>query len=109
MNTTMRALKIVITTMPIIDVRQLNITTLLVVWFGGNFVVGGSMGVGDLTAFTTYITQILMSLMMVSMLFLQLSRALASSSRITEVLKTDVDLTDENADQKDKKVRKRQS
>ena len=45
------------------------------------------MGVGDLTAFTTYITQILMSLMMVSMLFLQLSRALASSTRITEVLK----------------------
>ena len=45
-----------------------------------------------------------MSLMMVSMLFLQLSRALASSTRITEVLKTDVDLTDENAGQKDKKV-----
>ena len=103
MNTTMRALKIVITTMPIMTLAM-NITTLLVVWFGGNFVVGGSMGVGDLTAFTTYITQILMSLMMVSMLFLQLSRALASSSRITEVLKTDVDLTDENADQKDKKV-----
>lgn len=103
MNTTMRALKIVITTMPIM-MLAMNITTLLVVWFGGNFVVGGSMGVGDLTAFTTYITQILMSLMMVSMLFLQLSRALASSTRITEVLKTDVDLTDENAGQKDKKV-----
>ena len=102
MNTTMRALKIVITTMPIM-MLAMNITTLLVVWFGGNFVVGGSMGVGDLTAFTTYITQILMSLMMVSMLFLQLSRALASSTRITEVLKTDVDLTDENAGQKDKK------
>ena len=98
MNTTMRALKIVITTMPIMTLAM-NITTLLVVWFGGNFVVGGSMGVGDLTAFTTYITQILMSLMMVSMLFLQLSRALASSTRITEVLKTDVDLTDENAGQ----------
>ena len=103
MNTTMRALKIVITTMPIMTLAM-NITTLLVVWFGGNFVVGGSMGVGDLTAFTTYITQILVSLMMVSMLFLQLSRALASSTRITEVLKTDVDLTDENAGQKDKKV-----
>lgn len=103
MNTTMRALKIVITTMPIMTLAM-NITTLLVVWFGGNFVVGGSMGVGDLTAFTTYITQILMSLMMVSTLFLQFSRALASSTRITEVLKTDVDLTDENAGQKDKKV-----
>lgn len=50
MNTTMRALKIVITTMPIM-MLAMNITTLLVVWFGGNFVVGGSMGVGDLTAF----------------------------------------------------------
>ena len=103
MNTTMRALKIVIMTMPIMTLAM-NITTLLVVWFGGNFVVGGSMGVGDLTAFTTYITQILMSLMMVSMLFLQLSRALASSTRITEVLKTDVDLTDENAGQKDENI-----
>ncbi len=45
------------------------------------------MGVGDLTAFTTYITQILMSLMMVSMLFLQLSRALASSTKLRKCLK----------------------
>ncbi len=103
MNTTMRALKIVITTMPVVTLAM-NITTLVVVWLGGNFVVGGTMGVGDLTAFTTYITQILTSLMMVSMLFLQLSRALASSARITEVLKTDVDLTDDNASRKDKKV-----
>ncbi len=103
MDTTMRALKIVITTMPVMTLAM-NITTLVVVWTGGNFVVGGTMGVGELTAFTTYITQILMSLMMVSMLFLQLSRALASSARITEVLKTDIDLTDDNASAKDKKV-----
>lgn len=103
MNTTMRALKIVITTMPVM-MLAMNITTLVVVYMGGNFVIGGSMGVGDLTAFTTYITQILMSLMMVSMLFLQLSRALASSSRITEVLKTEADLTDDNASQKDRIV-----
>ena len=63
------------------------------------------MGVGELTAFTTYITQILMSLMMVSMLFLQLSRALASSARITEVLKTEVDLTDDNASEKNRIVK----
>lgn len=103
MNTTMRALKIVITTMPVMTLAM-NVTTLVVVYMGGNFVIGGSMGVGDLTAFTTYITQILMSLMMVSMLFLQLSRALASSSRITEVLKTEADLTDDNASQKDRLV-----
>jgi ATP-binding cassette subfamily B protein len=103
MNSTLRAMKIVVTTMPVMTLAM-NITTLVVVWTGGNFVVEGTMGVGELTAFTTYITQILMSLMMVSMLFLQLSRALASSSRITEVLKTDVDLTDDNASQKDKIV-----
>ena len=103
MNSTLRAMKIVVTTMPVMTLAM-NITTLVVVWTGGNFVVGGSMGVGELTAFTTYITQILMSLMMVSMLFLQLSRAMASFSRIGEVLETDVDLTDEMSAQKDKKV-----
>lgn len=103
MNSTLGALKIVVTTMPVM-MLAMNVTTLVVVWLGGKFVVGGSMGVGELTAFTTYITQILMSLMMVSMLFLQLSRALASTARITEVLKTESDLTDENASGKDKKV-----
>ena len=103
MNSTLRAMKIVVTTMPVMTLAM-NITTLVVVWTGGNFVVGSSMGVGELTAFTTYITQILMSLMMVSMLFLQLSRAMASFSRIGEVLETDVDLTDEMSSQKDKKV-----
>ena len=103
MNSTLRAMKIVVTTMPVMTLAM-NITTLVVVWTGGRFVVGGSMGVGELTAFTTYITQILMSLMMVSMLFLQLSRALASSARITEVLETKADLTDEKASEKEKTV-----
>lgn len=103
MNSTLRAMKIVVTTMPVMTLAM-NITTLVVVWTGGNFVISGSMGVGELTAFTTYITQILTSLMMVSMLFLQLSRALASSARVKEVLKTDVDLTDDKASRKDKKV-----
>lgn len=103
MNSTLRALKIVITTMPVMTLAM-NITTLAVVWLGGNFVVEGTMGVGDLTAFITYITQILMSLMMVSMLFMQLSRALASSARIKEVLNTYPDLTDDRASEKDRLV-----
>ena len=102
-DTTLRALKVVVTTMPIVTLAM-NVTTLVVVWTGGRFVIGGSMGVGELTAFTTYITQILMSLMMVSMLFLQLSRALASSARVKEVLATEIDLTDDDAKQKDKTV-----
>ena len=50
---------------------------------------------GDLTAFTTYIVQILMSLMMLAMVFLNSSRALASIKRINEVLDTVIDLTDD--------------
>ncbi len=104
MNSTLRAMRIVIATMPSVTLAM-NVTTLVVVWTGGNFVIDGFMGVGELTAFTTYITQILMSLMMVSMLFLQFSRALASSKRIGEVLNTEVDLTDENAKCRDKEVK----
>ena len=103
MNSTLRALKIVVTTMPVMTLAM-NITTLVIVWIGGNFVVSGTMEVGELVAFTTYITQILMSLMMVSMLFLQLSRALASSARVKEVLSTEVDLTDDKSANKDKVV-----
>ncbi|MCI8453065.1 MAG: ABC transporter ATP-binding protein [Lachnospiraceae bacterium] len=99
----MRALKIVIATMPVM-MLAMNLTTLAVVWYGGNLIIGGTMPVGDLTAFTTYIVQILMSLMMLSMVFLQSSRAQASLVRINEVLDTEIDLNDEKAAQKEKKV-----
>ncbi|MFR8036706.1 ABC transporter ATP-binding protein [Clostridium fessum] len=101
----LRALKIVIATMPVM-MFAMNVTTLAVVWFGGNLIIGGRMEVGDLTAFTTYIVQILMSLMMLSMVFLQSSRAMASIRRIDEVLDEPIDLSDENASQKDRKVEK---
>lgn len=101
----LRALKIVIATMPVM-MFAMNVTTLAVVWFGGNLIIGGRMAVGDLTAFTTYIVQILMSLMMLSMVFLQSSRAMASIRRIDEVLDEPIDLNDENASQKDRKVEK---
>ena len=101
----LRALKIVIATMPVM-MFAMNVTTLAVVWFGGNLIIGGRMAVGDLTAFTTNIVQILMSLMMLSMVFLQSSRAMASIRRIDEVLDEPIDLSDENASQKDRKVEK---
>ena len=59
------------------------------------------MPVGELTAFATYIVQILMSLMMLSMVFLQLSRAVASIRRVNEVMDTEIDLTDRDASRKD--------
>ncbi len=100
---TLSAMNIVIVTMPLMTLAM-NITTLAVVWLGGRFVVAGSMEIGELTAFTTYIVQILMSLMMVSQLILQFSRAAASSNRICEVLNTKIDLTDDNAKFPDKNV-----
>lgn len=93
-QSSLNAFKIVIFNMPIM-MFLMNATTLAVVWFGGRQILSGSMPVGDLTAFTTYIVQILMSLMMLAMVLLQSSRALASLHRITEVLDTDVTLTDD--------------
>lgn len=99
----LRAMRIVIMTMPVM-MLAMNITTLAVVWYGGNMIIGGTMLVGDLTAFTTYIVQILMSLMMLSMVFLQSARAMASVKRINEVMRTEIDLTDKDAGQREKKV-----
>ena len=99
-NAGLDAFKVVIIQMPIMTLAM-NVTTIAVVWFGGNQILGGRMQVGDLTAFTTYVTQILMSLMMLAMVLLQSSRAVASSKRILEVLDTEIDLTDEEAACKD--------
>jgi len=84
----------------------MNFTTLAVLYFGGNQVIGASMPVGDLTAFVTYITQILMSFMMTAMLFMNSSRAMASARRIREVLDEPLDLSDEGAKQPGKLVEK---
>lgn len=101
----LRALKMVVMTMPIMTLAM-NITTLAVVWFGGQQVMAGDMLIGDLSAFTTYVVQILSSLMMVAMIILQSSRAMASSKRIKEVMQEKVDLNDEQAAQKELKVTK---
>lgn len=74
-DSSLNAMKIVIATMPIM-MFAMNVTTLAVVWYGGNIIIAGNMQVGDLTAFTTYIVQILMSLMMLSMVLLQSSAPL---------------------------------
>ena len=102
-ETSLSAMKIVICTMPIMTLAM-NVTTIAVVWYGGNLIIGGSMEMGDLTAFITYITQILSSLMMLSMIFLNASRAGVSLKRINEVLDTEIDLNDDHASQKEKIV-----
>ena len=84
----------------------MNLTTLAVIWLGGKMVMVGNMAVPDLAAFITYITQILMSLTMFTMMFMSSSRALASSKRIIEVLDEKIDLNDDNAQRKDLTVTK---
>ena len=98
------AFKVVIIQMPLMTFAM-NVTIIAIVWFGGNQILNGTMQVGDLTAFTTYVTQILMSLMMLAMVLLQSSRAVASSKRISEALDTEIDLTDEAAVHKESVVR----
>ena len=102
-DASLSAFKVVIFQMPMMALAM-NLTTLAVVWFGGKQVIAGTMEVGNLTAFTTYIVQVLMSLMMLAMVLLQSTRALASSRRISEVLDTRVDLTDEGAACPEKQV-----
>ncbi len=104
-NTAMGAMKIMITMMPLVTL-VMNFTVLAVIWFGGNQVIEGTMPVGDLTAFINYVNQILMSLMMLTMLFMNSSRALVSARRIGEVLDEKIDLHDENAKHKELKVTK---
>ena len=104
-----RAMNIMIFMQPLM-MLLMHVTTLAVLWFGGNQVIdfvqtGLGMEVGDLSAFLTYVNQILFSLLMVTILFMMSSRALASSRRICDVLDEKVDLTDETAARKDLKVR----
>jgi ATP-binding cassette subfamily B protein len=62
-------------------------------WFGARFIVGGALTTGELTSLITYVMQILMSLMMLSMIFVMMTIAQASGERIVEVLTTESSLT----------------
>ena len=70
-------------------------TILAILLFGGYLIQKGSMKVGELTGFLRYVLQILNSLMMISNVFLLLTRSMASGARILEVIDEKVDLTDE--------------
>ncbi|MEL7668847.1 MAG: ABC transporter ATP-binding protein, partial [Actinomycetota bacterium] len=65
-----------------------NLTLVATMWFGGLRIDSGAMPIGNLTAFLTYIAQILMSVMMASFMFVMVPRAAASAERINEVLDT---------------------
>lgn len=102
-NSGMRAVKIMIFMGPVMNFFMYA-SVIAIIWFGHGIVLDGGMQYGDLSAFITYATQILSSLMMVTMLLMISSRALASGRRICEVLDEKLDLTDENAEYPEKKV-----
>ena len=92
-NAGIRAVSIVILNMPLM-MLVMNGATLAVIWQGGQFVAGGEMGTGQLISFISYIMQILMSVMMLSMVVVMSARAKASAERIIEVLDTELDIVD---------------
>lgn len=95
-NSSMRAFGMVVINMPVMMLIVYS-TIIAVMWFGGKMVYAGTLPVGDLTAFFTYITQILMSLMMVSMMFMMMTRSIACAKRIAEVLDEKPAITNDTA------------
>ena len=104
-KTGMGAMKVMIFLQPIMSLCMYS-TIIAAVWFGSKLVMNSGMAVGNLSAFITYVTQILMSLLMVTMLFMFSSRAMASARRISEVLDEPLDLSDETAKHKDLTIKR---
>lgn len=103
-RTGMSAIKVMIYLQPIMTLIM-NLSVLAIVAFGSRQVlISDRFEIGDLSAFITYVTQILSSLMMVTILLMNSSRALASARRIREVMSEELDITDEGAAFPDKRV-----
>ena len=96
-GTSEKAFGAVVINMPIMMLIVYG-TIIAVMWFGGKMVYGGTLEAGKLITFFTYITQIMMSLMMVSMIFMMLTRSVACAKRIVEVLDEVPAITDASAD-----------
>ena len=96
-ETAERAFGFVVTFMPIM-MTLMGGTIIALTWIGGHYVYEGSMLSGDLMAFFTYSSEILMSLMMVSMVMMMLTRSIACARRIVEVLDEQPEITDDHAE-----------
>lgn len=96
-STQLSAEKVVIMGMPMM-MLCMSLCIVSALWFGNGLIMNGEMEIGQLSSFTTYIIQILMSLMMVAMVMINLVLSRASVSRIVEVLEAEIDLKDENPD-----------
>lgn len=102
------AMKVMILTGPFMTLFM-NITTAAVVWVGSKLVMGSgsnAMLPGDLSQFISYVNQILMSLMMLTMMFMMSSRAIASARRVAEVLDEKPDINDGSSTDKNLTVQR---
>ena len=88
-----KAEKILAATSPLMQISMYG-TILVISWFGAQMIVGGSMTTGQLMSLISYAGQILMSLMMLSMIFVMMTMSQASMKRIVEILEEDSDITD---------------
>ncbi|WP_088288050.1 ABC transporter ATP-binding protein [Kineosporia sp. A_224] len=86
-DTTLRVTRLFALTMPAI-MFVINVSSVLIVWFGGRLIDSGRMQIGDMTAFLSYMMQILFSVMMAVMMAVMVPRAAASAERIQAVLDT---------------------
>lgn len=91
MNAQRRAERVLIMNMPIMQMVMYS-CIITVLWLGGNLIAGGGMETGELISFISYITQILMSLMGLSMCFVSIVMSRASIARICEVLDEKIDI-----------------
>ncbi len=91
MNLALKAISYIIFLMPIFNIIVYS-TIIAVLWFGGKQITVGTMTGGELISFITYITQVLMSLILITMYFMGLLRGSASVSRIIEVLDTESEI-----------------
>ena len=96
-DTAERAFGFVVMFMPIM-IMIMGGTIVSLMWLGGHDVAEGTLLSGDLIAFFTYASEILMSLMMVSMVLMFLTRAIACGKRVVEVLDEQPQITDAQAD-----------
>jgi ATP-binding cassette subfamily B protein len=74
----------------------MNVTTIVILWFGAHLIDSGDMQVGSLIAFLQYAMQIMFSLLMVSMMMVMIPRAAVSATRINEVLEVKAEIKDAN-------------
>ena len=91
--------KLIILNGPIMSVSIYS-CIILILWVGSKLILGSNMQLGDLMSFITYIQQIFMSLMMVSMIFVMSVMAKTSMKRVSEVLEEKSDINDDTADGK---------